>query len=260
MKAVANRIWGNPILLAVAGTLAWLVFSTGCYALLSSTAGMEADVKWLAFAVLLPSVFIAAALYATGKQARSLADLRRDYENTIGRDSLTSCLNSTLFSALVDAHPTLVGSRAGRRQGSFLIVDVDQLSELNRTAGQRAGDRALRAVGEIIRSSVRSDDIVGRLGGDRFGVFLPGATRENAEAVAERIRTTVSEARFRLGGIARPLGVSIGAILFEQEIDYDGLVRAAEQTLRHAKENGRNRVEYAQVKPGPMASSRPALH
>lgn len=255
---IFRRISCNPPLFTILGTLSCLVLLLSLHLLLDAP-GAGSDPARLALSVFFPLVFIAPLLFLFGNQASALAKLKRDYENAIGRDSLTSCLNSTLFSALVDAHPTLTGSRSGRRRGSLLVVDVDQLAVLNRSAGQRAGDHALRAIGEIIRESVRDDDIVGRIGGGRFGIFLPGATSENTGKIAERIRLAVSQASFRPGGTKQPLSVSVGAFLFEQEVDYDSLVRAAEQALAQAKAKGRNRVEYSRAKPG-TSSSRPSVH
>lgn len=258
IRSAAESIWRSPALLTVLGTMFCLILLLGLH-LLFDAPPAQMDPGELALSVFFPLLLIAPLLFVLGKQARTLSALRHDYENAIGRDSLTSCLNSTLFSALVDAHPTLTGSRSGRRRGSFLVVDVDQLAALNRDAGRRIGDHALRAIGEIIQASVRSDDIVGRLGGGRFGIFLPGATSENAGKIAERIRRAVSEASFRPGGTERPLSVSVGAVLFEQEVDYDNLVYAAEQALAQAKAKGRNRVEYGRANPG-SSSSRPSLH
>ena len=259
LRAIARRVWLNPALLTILGTLGSLLLSLALYYLLLRGAGSDLGARGIIFAVLVPLLTAAPLFAILGRMVRALSSLKRDYENAVARDSLTSCLNSTLFSSAVDAYPTLTGSREGRRRGAFLVIDVDHLGMINRSVGHRAGDRALRIIAEIIRASVRSDDVVGRLGGGQFGVFLPGATRENAERVAERIRAAVSEARYRPGGRDWRLNVSVGAVLFEQEIEYDRLVLEAELTLQKAKQKGRNRVEYTELRPG-FPTSRPSLH
>lgn len=254
-----RRVWVSPTLLTIFGTLGCLFLSLALQFVVFG--GSEEGAFWrgMALAIVLPLLIAPPLFLAVGRKVRELSSLHEEHARAIAQDSLTSCLNSTLFSAVVDAHPVLTGSRKGRRRGAFLVIDVDQLASLNTSAGHRAGDRALRVVAEIIRTSVRSDDLVGRLGGKEFGVFLPGATRENAQGVAERIRRAVSEASYKPRGADWSLSVSVGAVSFEHEIDYDDLVRAAEQTLQRAKKGGRNRVEYTQLKPGP-SPSRPSLH
>jgi diguanylate cyclase (GGDEF)-like protein len=148
-------------------------------------------------AVVLPVLVCAPVFYFLGIRFRELSSLNQQHAEAVAYDSLTSCLNDTLFSAMVDAHPTLTGSRRGRRQGALLVVDVDNMRTLKELAGRRAGKHALRIVAGIIRASVRSGDLVGRIGGGEFGIFLPGASTNNALQVAERIRQTVAEAQFR---------------------------------------------------------------
>jgi len=100
---------------------------------------------------------------------------------------------------------------------------------------------------------LRAPDLVGRLGGEEFGVFLPGATTEQAEHVAERIRQTVNDAEFMPAGAPHLLSVSVGGAVFENELPFAELFRLADQQLYAAKQAGRNRVAIAPIRPGPMA-------
>jgi diguanylate cyclase (GGDEF)-like protein len=130
------------------------------------------------------------------------------------------------------------------------VVDVDNMRTLKELAGRRAGKHALRIVAGIIRASVRSGDLVGRIGGGEFGIFLPGASTNNALQVAERIRQTVAEAQFSAAGSNWQLSVSTGAVLFETEINFDELMRAADLQLEVAKKMGRNRIAHTSLQPG----------
>ena len=94
----------------------------------------------------------------------------------------------------------------------------------------------------MIRASVRSGDLVGRLGGEEFGVFLPGARLDNANDVAERIREVISDTLFEPGGKRCLLTVSVGGVVFEDQLMFDELFEAAEQELLSAKDGGRNRT------------------
>jgi diguanylate cyclase (GGDEF)-like protein len=258
LSELARRKWIRVLLLTAAGTIVCLAFSLSLQFLLFG--GEDADIirRSLLIAFVLPLAIGTPLLLLFVLKTIELSTLKQQFTQELAQDSLTSCLNGPLFSAMVDAYPTLTGSRSGRQTGSLLVVDVDHLNRLNERIGHRAGDQALRVLAGKIRASVRSGDLVGRIGGDEFGVFLPGASREDAEKVAERIRHSAAEARFEAGGSDWPLSVSVGVVLFEAEIDLDDLLRAAGEQMQVAKKAGRNRVEYTQIRRGP--SSRPALH
>jgi len=85
-------------------------------------------------------------------------------------------------------------------------------------------------------------DIVGRIGGEEFGVFLPGSNPLRAEAVAERIRQAISDVEFIPDGSKRHLSVSVGGAVFERQVPFGALYRTADQLLYEAKERGRNCV------------------
>jgi diguanylate cyclase len=255
----ARHKWVQVTVLTVAGTLGCLVLSLSLQFLLFGGEDAITFQRSMLIAFALPLVFVAPLLLLLGLQFKELSSLRQRFAQELAHDSLTSCLNGALFSAAVDVYPTLMGSRSGRRTGALLVIDVDHLRSLNDRIGRRAGDHALSTIAGMIRESVRSGDIVGRIGGDEFGVFLPGATRENAEKVAERIRNAVVEARFEPGAMHWPLSVSVGAVLFETEIDLDDLLREADHQMRVAKQGGGNRIEYTQIRDGP-SPSRPSLH
>jgi diguanylate cyclase len=255
----ARRKWVQVTALTVAGTLGCLVVSLALHFLLLSGADPHTFRRSLLIAVAFPLIFVAPLLLLLGLKLKELSSLQQRYAQELAYDSLTQCLNGALFSAAVDVYPTLMGSRTGRRTGALLVIDIDHLRTLNEKIGRRGGDHALSTVAAIIRESVRSGDIVGRIGGDEFGVFLPGATRENAESVAERIRSAVDKARFEPSAMHWQLSVSVGAVLFESEIDLDELMQAADHQMRIAKQHGGNRIEYAQIRQG-APPSRTSLH
>ena len=89
---------------------------------------------------------------------------------------------------------------------------------------------------------MRSSDFLGRLGGEEFGVILPGAGIELAEAIAERIRQTVATKEFDELAL---VSVSIGIAEHQRGADSEWLIQAADLALYQAKRNGRNRLEIA---------------
>ena len=132
---------------------------------------------------------------------------------------------------------------------SLLIMDVDHFKNYNDTLGHPAGDEVLRQVSEILRHSVRDNDIVARYGGEEFAVILPGADKVGSYALAERIRQKVEEAVFH-GEEIQPLGgvtISIGTGTFPDDaLTEDDLIVNTDQALYDAKKSGRNRVMEAQ--------------
>ena len=105
----------------------------------------------------------------------------------------------------------------------------------------------MRVISAAIKACLRSGDLVGRTGGEEFGVFLPGATENNAAHVAERIRSVISETLFEPGGKQCSLSVSVGAVVFESQLAFDDLFRAADTVLSTAKKEGRNRAKVQRL-------------
>jgi diguanylate cyclase len=259
LSAITNRKWVQVALLTLAGTFAFVLISLGLQFPIFDQA--DAGIFWRdALGTLVVSIiFVAPLLVLLGLKLIENASLKQKYAQELAHDSLTSCLTGPLFTAAIDVFATGMGT--GRRKGALLVVDIDHLRRLNEHAGYGAGNQALSVIAGIIRASVRSGDLVGRIGGDEFAVYLPGATKANAERVAERIRYAVSEVSFEpvTGGSHWPLTVSVGAVLFETEATADDLLVAADHQMQTAKENGRNRIEYTQLRHG-SSPSHPSLH
>ncbi len=127
---------------------------------------------------------------------------------------------------------------------SCAIVDIDHFKAVNDTRGHDCGDRLLAAVASSIRESLRPSDAVGRLGGDEFGVLLPGTDYERALLVAERVRSAL-DARLRPDRSDLPsVTVSVGIASFPEEDVTEGeqLLKLADEAMYLAKKQGRDRV------------------
>src|SRR5690606_18447356 len=153
---------------------------------------------------------------------------------------LTACLNRSAFSAQVDARAAT--SRNVMGASALLILDADKFKLINDRFGHQAGDQALELIAETLRATVRAGDIVGRLGGEEFGVFLPNIDRVSAGRVAERLRIAVADIAFIAEGRRHPLSVSIGGVVFDEKASFEILFRQADDRLYHAKQTGRNKV------------------
>lgn len=125
---------------------------------------------------------------------------------------------------------------------SIVMVDVDNLKSVNDRYGHLAGSDVLRKMGRVLSRFVRGDDVVAKYGGDEFVIVLPGATREEAFVVAERVREAVAHEVIGPTAEVR-ISCSSGIACFPEDgIDYAGLINAADRALFRAKVQGRNAV------------------
>lgn len=150
-------------------------------------------------------------------------------------DWLTACLNRRAFTHAVTDELD--------NSGAFLVVDADHFKFINDRFGHDQGDEVLQLIASTIKASVREDDLVGRLGGEEFGVFLSGTNLEQAKVVGERICSAVSAAHFAPNGRPYRLSVSVGGACFESGISFSELFRIADQRLYGVKQSGRDRAD-----------------
>lgn len=127
---------------------------------------------------------------------------------------------------------------------SLCFVDLDHFKQVNDHHGHAAGDAALAQVGSILRHTARGIDFVGRFGGEEFIVLVPGTWSEDATILGERLRRSVAEHTFNLGGNRSVrLTISVGvAGLPEHALDAQSLNELADRALYTAKRSGRNQV------------------
>lgn len=125
---------------------------------------------------------------------------------------------------------------------SVLFCDMDRLKRINDELGHDAGDRVMRHVGAALKRGLRTQDLVGRYGGDEFVVVLPNLTRETAFDRAEQLIENVRAVNEQLpDDLAVGLSVGIATFPFDSP-DYPTLVKVADQAMYLAKRDGGNRV------------------
>jgi diguanylate cyclase (GGDEF)-like protein len=125
-----------------------------------------------------------------------------------------------------------------------MMCDVDHFKSVNDTYGHQAGDAVLRQVAEVLRTTAREIDRVGRYGGEEFLVLLPGASADDGAAFAERVRREIEAREFAYDGGTLRRTISAGVAAWpDPEIPHrEALIKAADDALYTAKESGRNRV------------------
>lgn len=178
------------------------------------------------------------ALVSLDAMHRELAEAHATLSQKARHDQMTGFLNREHF----------LGETAERRSQSeistLLIIDADHFKKINDRFGHLTGDEALMLITGAIRAALRSTDIVGRIGGEEFAAFLPGATHEEAVAIAERIRQSVEDIHFHPAESAEiiPLTVSIGGAAATPSPVMSDVLRTADRNLYEAKRSGRNRT------------------
>jgi diguanylate cyclase (GGDEF)-like protein len=177
----------------------------------------------------------------TGMAVATL-NLRTKLENQSIRDSLTGLFNRHFMQISLEREL----SRAARRNQLLAVymLDLDHFKKFNDTHGHAAGDTVLKAVAEIFRQSIRTEDIACRYGGEEFTIMLPDVTPTVAYERAESIRRAVANLRVPLDReVYGEFTVSIGVALYPNDGDAaDLLLRRADQALYRAKRAGRNQV------------------
>ncbi len=129
---------------------------------------------------------------------------------------------------------------------AVLLIDLDHFKKINDTFGHEEGDAVLAAVGDILASTVRASDFVGRNGGEEFVALLPDTAEEDALGVAEKLRSAIEAVK--LARVDRTITASFGvAIHPDVASEPENLLRLADRALYVAKAAGRNRVELARM-------------
>ncbi len=174
--------------------------------------------------------------YLTQALAGTIMTARRRMEEMAERDSLTGMLNLRTFKSILNREH-LLRSRGSRGGYAILLVDMDDLKALNDEHGHQTGNRAITSVAGAIQRAIRTTDMAARYGGDEFVVFLPEATPEVAETVAQRIRNNVYRSLFPVGERLQRMAVSVGSASYPRDgAQHDDVVSAADLRMQRDRE------------------------
>jgi len=166
---------------------------------------------------------------------------QQELERAASLDYLTGICNRRAIEDL--ATRSIAASRRHGVPMAMMIVDVDHFKRINDEFGHQAGDAALIETVQRIRDSLRSEDLVGRLGGEEFVAVMPSTDAASALAAAERMRCAFADRPMRIGERELLITVSIGvAVLDAQDQAYSQLLRRSDRAMYAAKTAGRNKV------------------
>lgn len=203
--------------------------------------------SWLWFLLFdLPLPIWALLLIAAWRaRDRALAELSR----LSVTDQLTGALNRRGF--LDRAVPSIAQARRSGRPSALIMFDIDRFKAINDEFGHPAGDDVLRSLVSVLSVGLRPGDLLGRLGGEEFAVFLHDATRTTAVLIAQRLCDQVRAGVVHPAGAGRVATVSGGVASvpggFEPEAALSLALTSADEVLYAAKRGGRDRIVVARA-------------
>ena len=198
----------------------------------------------LSGAVVTIGLFVAIAYLLTWRLATRLDEALQHLKLQATTDELTGLRNRrTIMKRLREEFQR---SKRQMEPLCVMIADIDFFKRINDTYGHPFGDQVLQLVANSIRESVRTYDMVGRIGGEEFLVISPGVNLAEALGLAERIRSRVAEIQLQNGADRVAVTISIGlTILAEEDNDMESLLKRGDMALYKAKDQGRDCVMVA---------------
>lgn len=169
-------------------------------------------------------------------------------------DPLTGLFNRRYFETRCQEEVANV--RRHQSPLACMFLDIDKFKHINDTCGHSTGDEVLCNISMLIKSQLRSNDVLARFGGEEFVVLLPQTRLQHACEIAERIRTTIAAQPFQTSaGHKLAVTISIGVADVPDKLDDDNkivtyeMMAAADKALYQAKESGRNQVASKESMP-----------
>ena len=212
------------------------------FALATSLLRFSVDIDQMPASILLDYRVLSelAYLVVVGIAIAGLSQLRQTHsqlEQLATQDPLTNALNARAFS-----HELAQELSRNRRYGrplALIYLDLDDFKSVNDAHGHATGDAVLRLVADAMRGAVRQADVVGRLGGDEFGVLMPETDGAVAHAAATRLGASIRTVFRGTPSVTASIGV---VAVSGTEAGTDELLRKADQAMYEAKRAGKDRV------------------
>jgi diguanylate cyclase (GGDEF)-like protein len=153
-------------------------------------------------------------------------------------DVLTGINNARAFREWLNHYLSI----SARQQQPIALgyIDLDNFKHVNDSQGHSTGDEVIKSIGRMLGTSVRTTDIVGRIGGDEFGIILPNANSKDTQTVFSKLHEKLTTEMTKSGW---PIGVSIGgAIFITPPSSADEALKAADALMYDVKKSGKNQI------------------
>jgi len=156
-------------------------------------------------------------------------------------DPLTKLYNRRYFFEITQNMIEL--SKRNKTIDSLLMIDIDFFKKINDTYGHKAGDFILQSLADHLRSLTRGTDVLARIGGEEFALFLNNSSYEDSKKIAQKICDSTSKKKFVYNDTVHNVTLSIGLSSINDELKtIDELYEESDKNLYIAKTNGRNMV------------------
>ncbi|MGI2259428.1 tetratricopeptide repeat-containing diguanylate cyclase [Shewanella sp. GXUN23E] len=166
---------------------------------------------------------------------------RSRYKRMAQLDSLTGVMNRG--TGLTKAENAYIAVMTRKSTMALILLDLDNFKEINDKHGHSTGDWALKRMVDVVKSNVRRTDILVRLGGEEFAIFLPDMCISDAEVVAESIRMAIQHIQPQYAEQPFELTASFGVTVSDEtDLSLDPILSRADIALLQAKNSGQNRV------------------
>lgn len=167
-----------------------------------------------------------------------------EYATFLGNhDALTGLANRHSFDEKLEEH--IAYANRYEHVAALFHIDLVQFKYVNDAFGHEEGDQVIAEISQIIQSLLEETDVLGRLGGDEFGIILPIASHESAEVMANKLISAIDNHQFMIDETSIHIGVAIGITMFPFEgLHSGGLLAQADAALNHAKEGGGHQYRF----------------
>ncbi|GGB72001.1 GGDEF domain-containing protein [Shewanella inventionis] len=188
----------------------------------------------------LPAAYVGMSVFVIYMLASDLAEEMKQLAMT---DLLTNCLNRRGF--YIHAKQHMLDLKKLGQHGCLIYWDIDKFKAINDQYGHAGGDEVLISISHLIKQHVKKDDLIGRMGGEEFVILIGRSSYEEAQNVAERLRTVINDTPIQFGEQHINVTASFGVVeLDAQDITVEQAIDLADNALYKAKSGGRNKVVF----------------
>lgn len=183
--------------------------------------------------------------WARIKSALKYRDANKKIQEMAVKDGLTGLYSHNKLMELFDRK--YMKQMLDKSYISYVMLDLDHFKDVNDNYGHVFGDKVLREVAEIILNTIRISDVAGRYGGEEFGIIISDATPKGALMICNKLRNNIETHEFKQGDKSIHITASFGVYttIPSQEMDFEKMVKFADEALYEGKNDGRNKVKVA---------------
>lgn len=236
-RKLSGRFWQVLLIIWLVNSIAAVSMNLAAYLLLWPNAIADEWQTMIALPLIMVTVLTVPVIYLDYALVMALLESRRELEEEAHRDFLTGVSNRRGFLTRLE--------QTTQMSGALLLLDLDSFKQVNDRFGHDTGDEVLAKVGRALRKGTRRSDLVARMGGEEFAVFMPLVSRKQALDIAERVRACISDLTATCLPGDAVLTCSGGLIMSKPGQRFTQLYSAADNALYRAKDNGRDQIVVA---------------